>query len=1195
MSNQHPGAVDDRIGPYRVVTTIGVGGMGQVLKVQDTRSGRYFALKIHYAPIDKEAVQLNYRREHRAMSRCDHPNVIRSYDSGVHEGCPYLVMEFVDGVSLTDFLEERNLDPGPERDKMAALLGIQIASALDHIHSRHLVHLDLKPANILVTPDERVKLIDFGIARELDADRPAQGPDGVGTFAFCSPEQVTGAPCDHRSDLYSFGVVLYLLLTGELPFVAEEAIAYILKHVNDPPVPLETYYPDVPAPLRDIVLKLLAKDPMARPQSGREVEGVLKAFVEEVWRREGLAAPRVVPTETPRTVRLFEPAFVGREYARKRLAGSISLLQAGVGGIDVVLGEPGIGKGQLVNDALSGARARGLVVFSSRCYPGGGGPYHGMVELLEAIVNHLLRREVNLVQVELGNHLPILARAFPPVARLLPAHFPEVRDASPHVERERLRDALMAFLDAVLTSPTVLALRDLQWADPATIDLLEAVALRHPDPNHAPVLVVASVSSEDSEKNHVLQRWGLEGPILIESLQVQPFDRSEVDRLVDSMLGGHIDLGRVGTVLHEETRGNPLHVVEAIRMMVDRGDLSPHSVAGDEVSGWTLLVPDESDTVAEMASAFRNAFLERVALLPEPTRRMLDHMAVLGRPCPYPWLRVVTPVAEDELLDILDRVMARRILVEIPGERRGLFAFYHPWMARVLLGQLERDQAEQLHRAAADAWMTVHGDQEDGSLEMTALHLFEGRAWDRAAPRLLKAAEARLRLGLHDTCAPLLEKALEAARRAPGVEPEVAARAHLRLGQVLREQGAGEKASSHLRTAASRAGDQGALDVQGEALFTLAELAAQRGDYRTASVQYGEAAKVQRRSGARDALVRTTADMALSMCYLGECEPARKLFADALTEANKLNDPGLSSRAVHGLGLIAFHEGRLRQAARHFVEAANLSRSWGHDTFHLVCQGDEALVHAATGDLVSALSLASNTVLALRQVGHQPDVAAAAVATAAVALELRDLDRAEKMLDQVAELLKRRPHQHVRCVRQLLMGQLALARGKPKMALVAFGEALEQADAGHYRALQARAQRFSGSALIHAGSLRNGILTIRRGVAAAEKLGDVPGMLEADLFLAEGLVVRGERDEAWSVLADIRPRLKSVGLRLLLLRALALSARLASMNRKPSRVRSHVDEAFKLIHEIRRDMSSAMCARFDSRPEVRLLVSLRRG
>ena len=1192
MTAQQASALVDRIGPYRVVTTIGAGGMGQVLKVQDTRTSRYLAMKIHYSPTDKDAVLLSYRREHRAMSRCDHPNVLRCFESGVHEGHPYLVMEFVDGVPLTDFLAERGLEPGPERDKMAALLGIQIASALDHIHSRNLVHLDLKPANILVTPDERVKLIDFGIARDLEADKPRHPSGGaIGTYAFCSPEQVTGAPCDHRSDLYSFGVVLYLLITGKLPFVAEETIAYILKHVNEPPVPLETYYPQVPPLLRDIVLKLLAKSPLERPQSGREVERVLKAFVEEAWRKEGRAAPKVVPAETPREVRLFEPAFVGRENGRRRLAGSISLLQAGVGGIDLIIGETGVGKGQLMNDALSGARARGIPVFLARCYRGGAAPFYGLVELLDAIVAYLLRREVNLLQVELGTHLPVLARAFPPVAKLLPAHAAEVQDASPRVERERLREALLAFLDAVLPGPTVLALREVQWADPASLELIEAVALRRPGDGARPCLFVGTVSTGERRSADVFQRW--KGSELLELLELAPLTPRETGMMIDSMLGGHIDLGRIGTMLYRETGGLPLRILEAVRMMVDRGDLSPHSVTGDEISGWTLVVPDETDTLDEIARATRDPFLERVALLPETPRRLLAQMAVWGCPCSYPWLRVVTPVSEDELLDILDLLLARRILVELPGVRHSLFAFYHPWMVDVLRDSLDPDERKRLHRSSAEAWLTVHGET-DGHEEMIARHLLEGEAFEAAAPRLLRAAETRFRLGLHETSRDLLEKALQAARRAPDRAQDVEARAHYLLGLVQWGVAPPEQVAANLRTAAARAEEAGNLELQGRALAALADVSAGQGDFKSASVQYGEAVKLLRSHGDQEGLVAATIGLATSAWHQGDGDTASRLFTDASIAANKLNDARLASRAVHGLGLVALHECRLKHALKHFKEAEKLSLAGGRDTFHLQCRREQAQVHAMTGDLVTAMKTARHALEALKRAGDKDAAVHAMALVAAVALELRDLKAARDQVHVMNEALKIVPNRYHQCMKQILSGQLSLVRGKAKMAQVAFGEAVEQARGGGYALLEARAERHLGTALIHAGALRDGILAIRRSLHITEKRGDVPGMLEARLLYAEGLVVRGDREEAWEVLSDIRTRLQAAGLRLLLVRTLALSARLASLARKSALVHAHVQEAFRIVHDLRKDMDSATLARFDTRPEIRLLVSLRR-
>ncbi|HJK95219.1 MAG TPA: protein kinase [Polyangiaceae bacterium LLY-WYZ-15_(1-7)] len=274
---------------YRILELLGVGGMGAVYEAEDEQVGERVALKL-LAPTDEvdELARSRFRREVRLARRISHPNVVRIHDLGTHEGVWYLSMALVRGTDLRRLLRRT----GPMDPSRAAALVRDVAGALDAVHAAGVVHRDLKPANVLLEEGGRVVLTDFGVARVSESC--ANTRSGlVGTPVYMAPEQVLGHPLDARTDLYSLGLILYELLTGEVPFVAETAIATALARVqHDPPDP-RSKRADLPDELGRLVLRCLARAPEGRPASAAEVHEALAPFAGEVG-----AVPPMVGAES---------------------------------------------------------------------------------------------------------------------------------------------------------------------------------------------------------------------------------------------------------------------------------------------------------------------------------------------------------------------------------------------------------------------------------------------------------------------------------------------------------------------------------------------------------------------------------------------------------------------------------------------------------------------------------------------------------------------------------------------------------------------------------------------------------------------------------------------------------------------------------------------------------------------------------
>jgi TolB-like protein/Flp pilus assembly protein TadD len=263
ISHSAPIAPGLLIDHYRIVAPIGSGGMGEVFLAEDTRLGRQVALK--FLPTNlcaDRACRERFAREAQAAAKLDHPNIATVYGVGEHEGRPYFAMQYVDQGSLRMLI-----DAGPLEVARALELAGMICEGLAEAHAAGVVHRDIKPGNVLIDTKGRAKLVDFGLARVRGSEDLTQTGATLGTLGYMAPEQVLGEPADHRCDIFSTGVVLYEMLTGCSPFMADSAGATVQRILNSQPEPLSQVRPEVSPGLQRILDGALAKDPAQRPAS----------------------------------------------------------------------------------------------------------------------------------------------------------------------------------------------------------------------------------------------------------------------------------------------------------------------------------------------------------------------------------------------------------------------------------------------------------------------------------------------------------------------------------------------------------------------------------------------------------------------------------------------------------------------------------------------------------------------------------------------------------------------------------------------------------------------------------------------------------------------------------------------------------------------------------------------------------------
>lgn len=274
--------IGDRLGKWVIFKELGRGGMGRVYLAQEELTGKQAALKVLAAELAQEiGFRQRFQREIETLSKLDHPNIVRFFESGYENGLYFYAMEYVEGLSLEQLLEQQSRFPWKDVLKVA----MQVAPALRHVHDHGIIHRDIKPSNLILNTAGQIKLTDFGIAKVFASNHLTATGGIVGTAEFLSPEQAAGKVVGKRSDLYCLGCVLYMLLTGRAPFVGNSYVELLHKHRYGQFDRPRKFVPDIPLEIDEMICQLLEKDPDKRPRDALVFANQLDAICKKLDRQ----------------------------------------------------------------------------------------------------------------------------------------------------------------------------------------------------------------------------------------------------------------------------------------------------------------------------------------------------------------------------------------------------------------------------------------------------------------------------------------------------------------------------------------------------------------------------------------------------------------------------------------------------------------------------------------------------------------------------------------------------------------------------------------------------------------------------------------------------------------------------------------------------------------------------------------------
>ena len=763
---------------YEIVETIGRGGMGEVCLADDLMLHRQVALKFVTSAGDDVLEQL--LGEARAAACLDHPFICSIYEVTALNGRPCIAMEFVRGQTL-----ERRLRRGPVGVADGLHIAEEISEALEAAHRRRVIHRDLKPANVIITEDRHIKVMDFGLATRLPLDgidKPVSTgitPDDIGTLrgtpAYMAPEQIRGEAADRRSDIFSFGVLMYELLSGVNPFRRGTLDATLAAILREPVTPLHDRVPSVPPSIGDIVTRLLGKDPAGRHQSFSELRTDLRRVAADLSVSSGRTAVPVVdrPDEAGRTL-------IGRDAERARLLEIIAEAQRGRGNLVVLSGEAGVGKTHLAHDVQNAARRMGFQTFVGRCCEQQGvPPLSAYIEILEDAARLMsgseFRRAMAPSAPEIAKLLPELHRLFPNLDAPL--------ELPPQLRQRFLFTNIREFLTrSALFAPVLIVIDDLQWSDESTLQLTQNLA-------HAvaalPIVIVALCRDVDTTApapRPTLQnlfdrvRGQKRAPLSFEAIKTALNDlirqgraheialRSFDEAAVRGMLAA---LGRgdpprpVVRRFMEQTGGNPLFVAELFRHLNEEGRLF------DTRNRWKRDVEFSAGDVPESLRLLLERRLQRIS---HETREVLKAAALIGRQFELDLLEAVADVDDDALTTALDEAEQSRLLSGPSGRQQVAWRFPHDLIRQALAGAISGHRRQRLHLRIADAMVRLDRGAGTYTSEI-AHHLYNaGRMADgeRTAQALMQVGDAASSVYATDDAVMHYRRALEVLQDIPG-------------------------------------------------------------------------------------------------------------------------------------------------------------------------------------------------------------------------------------------------------------------------------------------------------------------------------------------------------------------------------------------------------------------------------------------
>lgn len=1127
--------------------------MGTVYLAEDLlKVHRRIALKVLNAENVDDSEEWS-KGEYEALTRLRHPNLARVFDFGrVRESDDfYIVSEFIRGEDLLTASHDFNLE---ELNDVI----VQICRALEYIHTQGYIHFDIKPDNILVTRQRsigedgtskvqwqeigrgstdkgsgppRVKLIDFGLAERITGtfDFAIKG-----TLHYVAPEIIAGGTPDRRADLYSLGVTLCQILTGELPFVTEEGAALPQTRTNWREK-LRGALAGQPEYLIEIVLRLLDHEPDRRFSSSREIIQTLNA-----------GAGRHYQIETPETQvsYLYCSRLVGRrkelnqlkEAAESLLVGSDKTASTSDEGVSespgngllkpttlhLVTGEIGCGKSRLLEEFDHFLKMREVPFHTGNCYETSHDPYQAFREIIEQVA------------IDVGLDSELFLKYAATIRKLCPRLRESGGDPGAESEtgsredKERLYfiERLSAFLvDATQNGPRVIAINNLHWADEATTSLLEkfieTVSRRKQQGQQVPMVIATMRSDEvipEGMRILLAQTKDQQG---LEEISLRRFNRAQITELIHHMLQVEEIPAQILDRLEERTGGNPLFIVETLKSLQEEG------IIAREGESWCIRNGGDLSRV-EMPHGIGAILLRRVRSLEAAEQSALQLLAVHDKPTSLRLLEQFSGAEEGDSRSPLRELENRGMVSKSFDGGKTTFSIIQPKLREIVYGDLSDSLRKRLHGELGEALATEHQGDIETILEDLAYHFQLSDRQGKALELTLQAAESMSAIFAHKRA---IEHYRHALNQVNGKQEHFGVwwRAHERIGDIATIRGDLETAQeSYDELLQSDVSGSDTEEDWGRArvLRKMGKLDEIRGDYKKALRHYREAVEETEGLDSVDGIrerVNSLSSLAWISVCLGQYDRAMKISADALGLADELNEHSEHAMIFTTIASANLYKGNIPQAIEFHQRALEIRERLEKAPEIIISLNRLGEAYLAGAEYSEALKHIDQSLAASEEIGDAFGRAMSLNLLATVHLHLGDLDAADRFLGVSLNLSRDYRMRFLTLRNHLLRGRLRKERGD-----------YSGGEGDLLRVLGAYARQGVGQGLVEclleladlqrlASEFDKALDSIGRAVSSARALGNP--ILEVRTQLLEVTIDRVSKGQK---IEDLQPRLEKL-------------------------------------------------------------------
>jgi tetratricopeptide (TPR) repeat protein/predicted Ser/Thr protein kinase len=713
---------------FKILSKLGEGGMGAVYLAEDQKLGRKVALKVlPDAPAASEKARRRLLQEARSASALNHPNIVTIHSIEQHGDIDFIVMEFAEGETLS-----QKMSQGPLQVPKLLDFAIQIADGLAAAHSAGVIHRDIKSSNVLVTGQNKVKILDFGLAKitaltpeDMTGDAALTEEGSIlGTLYYMSPEQVQGEALDARSDVFSLGALMYEAATGRLPFRGPNTSSVMYQILNAVVPPPSSYRDDLPRDLDTIILRALAKEKSLRYQNAQEIADDLRRL--QFPRTEALSPIVIAVTEPVRE------NFVGREAEIEKLKKSSTSMLQGSGCVVFLVGEPGIGKSALAEHFLRLLNPHNVLIGRGRCVEhfGAGEAYLPFLDAVSSFLNGPAKQAFTTI---LRQFAPTWCTEFPAAFTSTGVLEKSQQEAASASKERMLREISDALNQLSAVSPVLLFLEDLHWADPSTADLLRYLSRKVKTQR---MMILATMRAEDVDAGNPPMkacRLELQSHSLSLEIQMNSFSETQVQEYLDLYYSPSSFPREFSSMLFRKTEGQPLFLSGLLQFLVNNGSIEKKNDV------WAL-TKSISDTDLDVPENVRSMIERKVDALNEDDKRVLQFASVEGEEFHSTILSDLLNEEEISLEERLDRIEKKHRLIASSGEKEWpdgsmptSYRFVHALYQNAFYSSLVSKRRVQLHRMVGESLLEHFGEESTSIANKLGLHFMRGRDFANAA------------------------------------------------------------------------------------------------------------------------------------------------------------------------------------------------------------------------------------------------------------------------------------------------------------------------------------------------------------------------------------------------------------------------------------------------------------------------------